>query len=182
MESKVECREGDYFSDGYFAANPPIDRRKKILEQINLRLESWKKGDYNELVQNSYGSAAAYLGKARWTKNREQGHHTFSNLIMRGKLRKSVNFICDWETGDFFLPGNRVTDKSGIMDKSLQISWRENIRPREKPFFLHWIYTRKRIFLFCWILRRMWFSQLRGKFQGEQGPVTQAQRLYKCGY
>ena len=106
----MERGEGGSFSDGYFTVRPPDIGCKNIFDRITSRLYLCNKGFYNELIQDFYGTAASYSGKARGNQNWEQRHHTFTNLIMRGKLREAVQFICDQETGGF-LPANWATEK-----------------------------------------------------------------------
>ena len=63
----------------------PIAR--KIRERITSHLNLWNKCAYNELAQDSYGLAWTFLGNKRNSQTQDQCHSTFSNLIMRGKLR-----------------------------------------------------------------------------------------------
>ena len=109
---------------------------KNVRGQINSHLDSWIKGNHNELVQDSYSAVSAYLGKSRGTQKREQHHCTFSNLILRGELRKSVKFICEQDTGGVLLPKNWATGKTGVLDTTIAEVLAGKISAREKiPLF-----------------------------------------------
>ena len=54
-----------------------VSGAKNICDRITSRLELWNKGAYNELVQDPYGTAKAYLGKTRGTQTQEQHHRNF---------------------------------------------------------------------------------------------------------
>ena len=71
------------------------------------------------MVQDSYGAAAAYLGKARGTQNREQRYRNFSNLIPRSKFHEAVRFIYEREMGVVFLPENWANDKKVVAGKTV---------------------------------------------------------------
>ena len=70
-----------------------VSGAKHISDQITSRINLWNKGAYDELVQESHGVSAAYLGKARGNQNWEQRHCNFLNFILCGKLRETVWFI-----------------------------------------------------------------------------------------
>ena len=75
--------------------------RKRILFQLDL----WNLGAFGELVKDTYNSAIRYLGKALGTQTTEELHQTFSNLVLKGKLRETVRFVCEREKGGSFATG-----------------------------------------------------------------------------
>ena len=154
---------------------------KNICDRITSRIELWNKGAYDELIQDSYGETVASLGKSRRTQNQKQLRGTLSNLILIVKLREAARFIYEQEKGGFLIPGNWETDKTCIADKTVAEVLTVNINLRENPIILRWRRTRNGLFLFQWILQRMWLTLLRGNFQGAQVPVAQTWRLYRGG-
>ena len=50
---------------------------------------------FDELVKDTYNYGMGYLGKARGNQTEEQRHRTFSNLVLKGKFREAIRFICD---------------------------------------------------------------------------------------
>ena len=92
---------------------------KNIRDRINSHLDSWNKGTYKKLVQDSYSAAPYYLGKSHKTKNGEQCHLNFLSIIIRRKLCEAVRFICDRETGGVLLPSYWATEKAGITDETV---------------------------------------------------------------
>ena len=59
-----------------------------------------------------------FLGDNYGTQTQEQHYHTFSNLALRGKLRKSVQFIYEQETEVDFLLDKLASNTKGFMDKA----------------------------------------------------------------
>ena len=55
-------------------------------------------------MKDTYNSAMGYLGKARTSQTEEQRHKKFSNLALKGELRKAAQFVCDREKGEFLQP------------------------------------------------------------------------------
>ena len=58
-----------------------------------------------------------YLEKARGSQTEEQRHRTFSNLVLKGKLRKAVWFVCDRENGGVLQPYELAEDRTGTINK-----------------------------------------------------------------
>ena len=61
-------------------------------------------------MKGTYNSDMGYLGKSRGTQMDEQCHRTFSNLVLKGKLRKAVQFFCDREKGGVLQPDKLAED------------------------------------------------------------------------
>ena len=98
------------------------------------------------------------------------------------KIGKIHSFYLWAGVGWIFLPDNQVNDRTGVTDKPVAEVLTEKHPPIENAIVLCCRRTRKRLFLFWWILRIMWLSQFHGNFWGEQGPVEWTQRLYRGGY
>ena len=48
-------------------------------------------------------------------------------------MREAVWFICEQDTGGLFLPNNRVTDKTGVVDKTVAEFLVGKHPPERKP-------------------------------------------------
>ena len=68
------------------------------------RLGLWNRGAFDELINDTYNSVIGYLEKTHGNKTTEERHRTFLNLVLKGKLRKAVQFICDREQGGGLKP------------------------------------------------------------------------------
>ena len=66
---------------------------KNIWAWMNVELNSWNSGAFDELVCDSYAVATSYLGKAHRDKNSKQQIHTLLDLFIRGKLCKAIRFV-----------------------------------------------------------------------------------------
>ena len=86
----MERREGVHFSDGILQRVCLVSGAKNICDRITSRLDLWNKGTCKKLVQDSYSAVTDYLGEAHRTQTQEQRHCTYSNLILREKLREAV--------------------------------------------------------------------------------------------
>ena len=80
-----------------------------------------------------YNSAMGYLGKACGNKTREERHLTFSNLVLKGKLRESVRFVCDIEKGGFLQPDELDTDWTGTINETVTSVLEGKIRSKQFP-------------------------------------------------
>ena len=70
-------------------------------------------------MNDTYKSAMGYLGKYRGTQTTEERHQTFSNLVLKGKLRKAIKFVCDREKGGFFQPDELAADRTGMINETV---------------------------------------------------------------
>ena len=70
---------------------------KNICAQIDAQLYSWNSGAFDEIICDSCAADMGYLGRAHRNKSSEQCHHTFSNLLLCGKLREAVRLVCKRE-------------------------------------------------------------------------------------
>ena len=108
----MECGKGDRFLDSYFQRVSEVSISRNIRDRIDSRHELWKKCAYNKLVHDSHRVTEEALGNKHRKQTQEQRHRTFSSLVLRGKLRKSICFICN--RGTFFL----VYPKNGRLDNT----------------------------------------------------------------
>ena len=52
------------------------------------------------------------LGNKCGTQTQEQWHRNFSNLVLTGKLREAIHFICELETGEgYYLMNGRIQNQ-----------------------------------------------------------------------
>ena len=71
-----------------------VNNSAQIQKHILFRLDLWNCGAFDELVKDTYKSAMGCLGKSRGTQTTEERHGTFSNLVLKGKLRISGSLMC----------------------------------------------------------------------------------------
>ena len=136
---------------------------------------------YDKLVYGSYTAATKYLGRAHRTQNADKRHHTFSNLVLRVKLRKAVRFVCDQETGGVMQPDKLASEKMGVMDETAA-SVLAGKHLHDPPPVLHRRCTTKRLFLFPLKLRRMWTNRSRRNYWGFRSLEINTQNLYRGGF
>ena len=60
-----------------------------------------------------------YLRKSRGSQTTEERHRTFSNLVLKGKLRESVRFVCDREKGGVLQPDKLSEDYKGTINETV---------------------------------------------------------------
>ena len=71
-----------------------VNNSKHICAGILFKMDFWNNGAFDELVKDRFNVAMGYLGKSRGIQTKEQRHRTFSNLVMKVKLREAVRFVC----------------------------------------------------------------------------------------
>ena len=81
-----------------------VNNSAQIRKRILFRLDLWNRGLFDELVKYAYNSAMGYLRKARGTQTMEELHQMISNLVLKGKLREVVQFVCEKEEGGVLQP------------------------------------------------------------------------------
>ena len=94
----------------------------------------------------------------------------FQNLFYARSCAKPLDIFAREKKGDFCYLTNGRQIVWDLLKKPSWRYWRENIHLREKPIVLRWKRTRKLLFLFLWILRRMQWNWQRGNLQGTAGP------------
>ena len=68
-----------------------------------------------------YNSAMGYHGKAHESQTAEESHRPFLNLILKGKLRIAVQFVCDREKEEVFQPNELAEYCSGMIEKTVTL-------------------------------------------------------------
>ena len=72
-----------------------INNAKHICARIQFQIDCWNRGVFGKIVKNTFNADTGFMGKARRNQSKEQHHHTLSNIIPKGKLRKEVRFVCE---------------------------------------------------------------------------------------
>ena len=96
------------------------------------------KGAYEKLVHDSNRAEGGALGNKRGAQTQEQRNCKILNLVLKGKLREAVHFICERQTGaggrfGKLLPDERVHYKSTVMDKTVAETLAGKIHTRKTP-------------------------------------------------
>ena len=94
-----------------------VNNSAQIFKSILFRLDYWNRGAFDRLMKDTYNSAMIYLGKAHGTQTEEQRHRTFSNLILKVKLRKAIQFVYDREKGGVLQPDYLKEDYTGTINE-----------------------------------------------------------------
>ena len=76
-----------------------INNSAQICKRILSRLNFWNRVMFDVPVKDMYNSDMGYFGKSRWNQTEEQCHSRFSNLVLKWKLSKAVQFVCDIRIG-----------------------------------------------------------------------------------
>ena len=142
--------------------------------------DSWLIHKINILILSHlfsiYLHAMGYLGRPRRNQNVEQCHYTFSDLVIRRKLYEAIIFVFEWEPWGVLLPEELTTDKVAITEETVDAVLAKNFRTK-KPKFWRCRCMTKSLFLFPWILQKMWSNWLNVNFQGYLVLATQTPRL-----
>ena len=70
-------------------------------------------------MKYTYNSAMRYLGKACGGQTTEERRRKFSNLVLKGKLREAVQFVCDREKGGFLQQDEFSEDLTGKINNTV---------------------------------------------------------------
>ena len=70
-------------------------------------------------MKDTYKSAIGYLVKSRGTQTMEEWHRTFSNLVLKGKFRNAVQFVCEREKRGVLQPDKLAEDCTGTINKTV---------------------------------------------------------------
>ena len=92
--SEVKRLECDFFQTVILQRAWLVTGTKIICVQICDEINSWNSGVSDNLVFYYYATDTGYLGTAHRNQRADRYHHTFSNLVIPGKLCESVRFIC----------------------------------------------------------------------------------------
>ena len=129
-----------------------------------------------------YTAAMGCLGKDRGTQSKEQHNCTFSVIVLKGKLREAVRFVCSWETGGFLQPGDLSLYKMGVINETITyVLVGKHLHKKILPT-LCWRLTENRLFLFLWTSERIWFNRLCGIFWGVRALDLTTWKIYRRGF
>ena len=98
-----------------------VHNAKHIHARILFQLSFWNRGEFDKLSENTFNKATGFPGKDCNIQNEDQRHRKFSNLVLKGKLREAVIFVCAWETGRGLQPNKLVEDQTGFMNKTVTL-------------------------------------------------------------
>ena len=113
-----------------------VNNSPQIRKRILFRLDFWNCGAFDKIVKDVYNLAVGYLIKPRGVQAEEQRHQTFSNIVLKGKLRKAVQFFCDREKEGFFQPDELDEDCTSTINDTVT-SVLEEKHQRENSFLYH---------------------------------------------
>ena len=134
---------------------------QNIRARIDARLDSWNIEAFNELVCDFYATAMGSLGMAHSNQNYDQRQRKVLNLVLCGKLRKAIIFVCKQELGG---GGGgyptKVSNITCVIDETSTTVLEGKHLHKINPPVLCWKCTTKKILLFSWILRRIWSNRL----------------------
>ena len=95
-----------------------VNNSTQICKRILFRLYCWIHGAFDKLVKDMNNSAMGYLGKSRGNQTEEQCHRTFSNLVLKGKLREAFRFVCEREKGGVLQLDELAEDFTGTINET----------------------------------------------------------------
>ena len=72
-------------------------------------------------MKDTFNASIGYLCKYHGIKSKEKCHRVFSNLVLKGKLREAIRFICAREIVFFFQPNELEEDLTGIMNETVTL-------------------------------------------------------------
>ena len=75
-----------------------------ILQHIGKRMDSWKAGRHGMLVEKTLHTCAQHLTVSHREESKEPWAKTYHSLVLQGKLRMTVLWITERETGVYLSP------------------------------------------------------------------------------
>ena len=170
------------FPDSYFSGRPTGIRRDKHTRTDYLTSQPMEQGRLRRvgtgLLQNG---GRFFMGKLRDPNPGATSLYFFKKIYAR-EIAWSHSIYLRAGDGGVFIPDKWVYGSMRSTAKTVAEVLAGKIFPIENPIVLHCKCTRKRLFLFQWILLRMWPSRSRGNFQGGQVPVARTWKIYRSGY
>ena len=115
----MERWESDLFQSIILQRAQGVKKSAQIRKRILFRLNLWNYWGFDKLVKDTYKSAMGYLRKARENQTMEERQWTFSNLVLNGKLRKSVQFFREREKGGVLQPDKLAADRTVKIKKTV---------------------------------------------------------------
>ena len=96
-----------------------MDNTKHNCARIQFRIDCWNHGVFEKLVKYMHNAATLFLGKSCGIQGKDQYHCKLSNLILKGKLQKTVRFVCARETWGVLQPKKLAEDRTGVINKTV---------------------------------------------------------------
>ena len=138
---------------------------KNICAHIDAWLRLWNQSLFDELITGYYAEAKSYLTRGHGYQNTEQRHCTFSNIVLLGKLRKAIWFVCKQDMCRVLLPNERTSYISEPANEII-VTFLAEKNPRKKIQRLFLKRTPKRIRLYGSNSWRMWLNWSHKNFWG----------------
>ena len=115
------------FQSGILQHAQSVNNYVQIRKRIFFRLKLWNRGAFDRLVKDTYNSEMGYLRKARGNQTMEESHQTFSNLVLKEKLCKTIHFVCEREKGGVFNQKNWMRIVRALSTRPSHRFWRGEI-------------------------------------------------------
>ena len=96
-----------------------VNNSAQICKRILFWLNLWNCGAFDDLVKETHNSGMGYLGKYCGLQTAEERHRNFSNLVLKGKLHKVVQFVCDREKGGVLQLDELAEDCTGTINETI---------------------------------------------------------------
>ena len=96
-----------------------VNNSMQILKRLFFRPDLWNCGVFDKLVKDTYNSAMWYLGQDCETKTMEERHQTILNLVLKGKLREAVQFVCERDKEGILQPDELAEDCTGTINNTI---------------------------------------------------------------
>ena len=125
LESTMNAERTIFFQTVIFQRVRLVSGEKHICECITSYIDLWNMGAYNELLQDSYGMAADYLGNSQRTKIQDQRHYNFKTLLCtRNCAKPFILFVSRRQVKFFYLIFMRDLYGRLACSKLLWTGWR----------------------------------------------------------
>ena len=124
-----------------------VNNSAQCRKHIFFQLDWWNCGAFGKIVKYTYNSAIVYLGKSYGNQTEEQRHRMFSNLVLKGKLHESVQFVCGRKKGGVLKPDELAKDRTGTINETVTSVLEGNNLSKTFPPVLRYKHTRRRLFL-----------------------------------
>ena len=142
-----------------------VNNTKHICVRIHFRLDCCNCGVIEKLVKFKQEAATGFMGETRSIQSKDQRYRMFSNLFLKGKLRKAVIFFCARETGGGVQPDKLAEDITGIINEAVAYFLMGEYMRKQFPPVLSWRHTMKPLYLLLWTLQRMQSNWSRQNYQ-----------------
>ena len=84
-----------------------------------FQLDCWNCGAFDNRNKDTYNYYMGYLGKARGNQTEDQLYRKFPNLVLKGKFREAVQFVCDRQKVGVLKPDELAEDCTGTINENI---------------------------------------------------------------